>query len=79
MFYFTHIGKFKSGMKNFKTSLDPLSSEELLELLNSKDYESEVRSHDDQIITHDELMQLLDRSDLEAKWARACNKPCTGK
>ncbi|XP_025081604.1 lymphocyte-specific helicase-like isoform X1 [Pomacea canaliculata] len=69
-----HQGKFKSGIKNFKTSLDPISSEELLELLNSKDYESEVRGCDGQeVISKTELDQLLDRSDLEAKWAAKRN------
>ena len=62
-------GKFKSGIKNFKTSLEPISSEELLELLNSKDHESEVGGDQDQeVISDADLKELLDRSDLERRW-----------
>nr|KAG5698118.1 hypothetical protein BaRGS_001713 [Batillaria attramentaria] len=65
-----HQDKFKSGIKNFKTSLDPISSEELLELLNSRDHESEVGGRESQAAISDaELQQLLNRSDLEARWA----------
>jgi hypothetical protein len=60
-------GKFKSGIKNFKTSLEPISSEELLQLLNSRDYETEVGAGDEIISQHD-LDLLLDRSDLDRRW-----------
>ncbi|KAK7485038.1 hypothetical protein BaRGS_00023677 [Batillaria attramentaria] len=70
-----HQDKFKSGIKNFKTSLDPISSEELLELLNSRDHESEVGGRESQAAISDaELQQLLNRSDLEARWLAKLNK-----
>ncbi|XP_076455656.1 lymphoid-specific helicase-like isoform X2 [Babylonia areolata] len=64
-----HQGKFKSGIKNFKTSLEPISSEELLELLNSRDHESEIGgTQGKEVISDADLAELLDRSDLETKW-----------
>ncbi|KAL8601344.1 hypothetical protein ACOMHN_054637 [Nucella lapillus] len=65
-----HQGKFKSGIANFKTSLEPVSSEELLKLLQSKDHESEVgsRGEGQEVISDADLAALLDRSDLENKW-----------
>ena len=63
-------GKFKSGVKNFKTSLEPLTGKELLELLTSKDHESEVGGGcaEEEVISEADLNSLLDRSDLNGKW-----------
>ncbi|XP_041371850.1 lymphocyte-specific helicase-like [Gigantopelta aegis] len=59
-----HRSKFKSGIKNFNTSLQPISVKELNDLLYSKDHEG-VIGKDDTVISDAELKSLLDRSDLE--------------
>ncbi|KAK7092524.1 lymphocyte-specific helicase-like isoform X2 [Littorina saxatilis] len=74
-----HQGKFKSGIKNFKTSLEPVSSEELLKLLNSRDHESEVGDGEGQEVINDaDLEALLDRSDIEKKWRAKQAKAASG-
>lgn len=74
------LGKFKSGIKNFKTSLEPVSSEELLKLLNSRDHESEVGDGEGQEVINDaDLEALLDRSDIEKKWRAKQAKAASGE
>ena len=67
-------GKFKSGLKNFETSLKALTSEELVNLLNSKDHENEMGSSEQEVISKADLDLLLDRSDLEKKWKNKIDK-----
>ena len=61
--FLSATGKFKSGIKNFNTSLQPISAKELKDLLSSKDYEG-VIGKDDTVISEADLKSLLDRSDL---------------
>ncbi|PIO32422.1 hypothetical protein AB205_0050900, partial [Aquarana catesbeiana] len=56
--------KFKgghSGMNQSKSCLDP---KELLELLQSRDHEREVKGSNGKVISDKDLELLLDRSDL---------------
>ena len=71
-------GKFKGGLKNFQTSLQPLGSEELLALLQAKDHEEEV-GHEDEVISDKDLDALLDRSDITAKWRRRQKAAAQGR
>ncbi|KAL5010128.1 hypothetical protein ScPMuIL_012433 [Solemya velum] len=63
-----HQEKFKSGMKNFNSSLAPLSSSELLDLLKSKDHQAVASGQENVLISKKSLDRLLDRSDLMQKW-----------
>ena len=59
--------KFKAGAENVKSSLQSISPQELLSLLDSQDYVGEVSASDKyqgQVFTEQQLAQLLDRSDL---------------
>lgn len=59
-----HKNKFKgghSGMNQSKSCLDP---KELLELLQSRDHEREVKGSNGKVISDKDLELLLDRSDL---------------
>ncbi|CAL1532750.1 unnamed protein product, partial [Lymnaea stagnalis] len=60
-----HKGKFKKG--NFMSKSKPISSEELRDLLQSKDHDVEVHGTDF-VINDADLESLLDRSDLYEKW-----------
>ena len=75
--------KFKAGVENVKSSLQSLSAQELLSLLDSQDYVGAVSASDKyhgQVFSEEQLELLLDRSDLawennktEAKPAAASN------
>ncbi|GFS25332.1 lymphocyte-specific helicase-like [Elysia marginata] len=60
-----HKGSFKTG--NFTTQVKPITAEELQELLQSQDYDSEIKG-DNFNMSKEELNKLLDRSDLYEKW-----------
>ncbi|GFO02771.1 lymphocyte-specific helicase-like [Plakobranchus ocellatus] len=62
-----HKGSFKTG--NFTTQVKPISAEELQELLQSCDHDSELR-RDNFNISKAEMDMLLDRSDLYEKWEK---------
>merc|ERR1719412_2487794 len=62
-----HKSKFKAGVENVKSSLQSLSAQELLSLLDSQDYVGAVSASDKyhgQVFTEEQLDLLLDRSDL---------------
>merc|ERR1719381_166898 len=62
-----HREKFKSGAENVKSSLQSISPQELLSLLDSQDYVGEVSASDKyqgQVFTDQQLSKLLDRSDI---------------
>lgn len=71
-----HKEKFKSGIKNFSSSLKPLTSNELLDLLQSNDHQVAVNSSTKtgSVISNRDLDRLLDRSDLYEQWKAAGNK-----
>ena len=59
--------KFKAGAENVKSSLQSISPQELLSLLDSQDYVGAVSATDKyhgQVFSESQLAQLLDRSDL---------------
>lgn len=62
-----HKGSFKTG--NFTAKVKPITAEELQELLQSQDYDSEIKG-DSFNMTNEELNKLLDRSDLYDKWGK---------
>ena len=59
-----HKSKFKAGAENLSASLQSISPQELLTLLDSKDYCGSVGLTDGQLFSDQQLAQLLDRSDL---------------
>merc|ERR1712096_317961 len=59
-----HRSKFKAGAENVSASLQSISPQELLTLLDSKDYCGSVGLTDGQLFSDQQLAQLLDRSDL---------------
>merc|ERR1719186_703642 len=61
-----HRSKFKAGAENVTNSLQSISAQELLSLLDSKDYCGAVsgEAKSGQVFTQDQLDKLLDRSDL---------------
>ncbi len=61
-------GRFKKGLQNFKTELQPLNSQELLKLLQSTDHDEEVRGREGHVINKRDLDKLLDRSSLMKKF-----------
>merc|ERR1711879_258689 len=68
-----HKSKFKAGAENVKSSLQSISPQELLSLLDSEDYVGAVSATDKyegQVVSDQQLGQLLDRSDL----AWTCDK-----
>ena len=59
--------KFKAGMENVKSSLQSISAQELLSLLDSQDYVGAVSASDKyhgQVFSEEQLDLLLDRSEL---------------
>ena len=67
-----HIsGKFKTGIRNFSREIKPLSPEELMELLKSRDHCKEVHKSNDFGITDQELDMLLDRSDMYEEFEKS--------
>ncbi|KAG1675838.1 Lymphoid-specific helicase [Nymphon striatum] len=59
-----HKGKFKSGRASIESSLSArMNSNELLEILKSKDYQKAVYSNG-QVFSESQLDMILDRSDL---------------
>jgi len=60
-----HKSKFKAGAENVKNSITSISTEELLNLLDSKDYCGAVSAGlEGKVFSEVQLKQLLDRSDL---------------
>jgi len=60
-----HRSKFKAGAENVSSSLQSISPQELLALLDSKDYCGAVSAGTNgQVFTEEQMDQLLDRSDL---------------
>ncbi|XP_029465029.1 lymphoid-specific helicase isoform X2 [Rhinatrema bivittatum] len=59
-----HKNKFKGGQSGLNQSRSCLDPKELIELLQSKDYEREVTGTTGKVITDKDLELLLDRSDL---------------
>ncbi|KAM4635849.1 lymphoid-specific helicase [Discoglossus pictus] len=62
-----HRNKFKGGQTGINQSKSCLDPKELLELLQSRDYEREVKGSNGKVISDEELELLLDRSDLIAQ------------
>ena len=59
--------KFKAGVENVKSSLQSISAQELLSLLDSQDYVGAVSANDKyhgQVFSEEQMDLLLDRSDL---------------
>jgi len=60
-----HRSKFKAGAENVSSSLQSISPQELLSLLDSKDYCGAMSAGaGGQVFTKEQMDQLLDRSDL---------------
>merc|ERR1712115_425593 len=62
-----HKSKFKAGAESISTSLQSISPQELLALLDSKDYIGSVVANDKyngQVFSDEQLEKLLDRSDI---------------
>jgi len=59
-----HKSKFKAGAENLSASLQSISPQELLTLLDSKDYCGSMGLTAGQVFSDQQLAQLLDRSDL---------------
>merc|ERR1712198_462350 len=62
-----HKSKFKAGAENVKSSLQSISAQELLTLLDSKDYIGSMVANDKyngQVFSEEQLSKLLDRSDI---------------
>jgi len=62
-----HKSKFKAGAENVKSSLQSISAQELLTLLDSKDYIGSMVADDKyngQVFSEEQLNKLLDRSDI---------------
>merc|ERR1711874_834136 len=62
-----HKSKFKAGAENVKSSLQSISPQELLSLLDSKDYIGSMVANDKyngQVFSDEQMDLLLDRSDL---------------
>lgn len=62
-----HRNKFKGGKTGINQSRNGLDPKELLELLQSRDYEREVKGSNGKVISDKDLELLLDRSDLLAQ------------
>lgn len=68
-----HRNKFKSqDSAGLKTTMQPITPIELMELLNSKAHAGVIDKEDEPIFTKEELDTLLDRSDLT--WAKIGEK-----
>ena len=71
--------KFKAGVENVKSSLQSISAQELLSLLDSQDYVGAVSANDKyhgQVFSEEQMDLLLDRSDL-AWEGKTDTKPAT--
>ncbi|XP_073541729.1 lymphoid-specific helicase isoform X2 [Phyllobates terribilis] len=62
-----HKNKFKGGQTGINQSRNCLDPNELLELLQSRDHEREVKGSNGKVISDKDLELLLDRSDLIAQ------------
>ena len=72
--------KFKAGVENVKSSLQSISPQELLTLLDSQDYVGAVRASDKyhgQVFTEEQMDLLLDRSDLAWENNKTDAKPAS--
>ena len=66
-FAYKLLGSFKTG--NFTAQVKPITAEELQELLQSQDHDSEIKG-DGLNMSDAEISKLLDRSDLYEKWKK---------
>ncbi|XP_072280863.1 lymphoid-specific helicase [Pyxicephalus adspersus] len=73
-----HKNKFKGGHNGISQSKSCLDPKELMELLQSRDYEREVKGSNGKVISDKDLELLLDRSDLIAQMKKN-NPPSKGK
>ncbi|XP_066456735.1 lymphoid-specific helicase-like [Eleutherodactylus coqui] len=73
-----HRNKFKGGQTGINQSKNCLDPKELLELLQSRDHEREVKGSNGKVISDKDLKLLLDRSDLIAQMKKN-NLPSKGK
>ena len=65
-------------MKDYSTEFQPLTPQELQDLLKSRDHQMEMKGSDEQSgISDRDLKIMLDRSDLVEKWT-AKNSGMTG-
>ncbi|KAM4030519.1 lymphoid-specific helicase isoform 2-T2 [Anomaloglossus baeobatrachus] len=62
-----HKNKFKGGQMGINQSRNCLDPKELLDLLQSRDHEREVKGSNGKVISDKDLELLLDRSDLVAQ------------
>ena len=70
--------KFKAGVENVKSSLQSISAQELLSLLDSQDYVGAVSATDKylgQVFSEEQMDLLLDRSDLAWEGNNTESKP----
>ncbi|KAG8435171.1 hypothetical protein GDO86_013207 [Hymenochirus boettgeri] len=72
-----HKNKFKGGHAGISHSKSCLDSKELLELLQARDYEREVKGSTGKVISDGDLELLLDRSDLLAQMKDVTEKKCS--
>ncbi|KAL0964383.1 hypothetical protein UPYG_G00323070 [Umbra pygmaea] len=73
-----HKNKFKGGKAALKQSKSCIDVSELMELLNSRDYEKEVKSTKGKVISDKDLEFLLDRSDLLDKAKKSSKQEKVG-
>uniref|UniRef100_A0A8C8EQV8 Helicase, lymphoid specific n=1 Tax=Oncorhynchus tshawytscha TaxID=74940 RepID=A0A8C8EQV8_ONCTS len=66
-----HKKKFKGGKAELKQTKSCVDVSELMDLLNTRDYEKEVKSTKGKVISDKDLEALLDRSDLLDKAKRS--------
>uniref|UniRef100_A0A8C5QCV1 Proliferation-associated SNF2-like protein n=1 Tax=Leptobrachium leishanense TaxID=445787 RepID=A0A8C5QCV1_9ANUR len=71
-----HKNKFKGGQTGMNQSKSCLDPKELMELLQSRDHEREVKGSTEKVISDKDLELLLDRSDLvgESNVTLLCHK-----
>uniref|UniRef100_A0A674BUY4 Proliferation-associated SNF2-like protein n=1 Tax=Salmo trutta TaxID=8032 RepID=A0A674BUY4_SALTR len=72
-----HKKKFKGGKAELKQTKSCVDVSELMDLLNTRDYEKEVKSTKGKVISDKDLEALLDRSDLLDK-AKSSSKQKVG-
>ncbi|CAB1312581.1 unnamed protein product [Coregonus sp. 'balchen'] len=73
-----HKKKFKGGKAELKQTKSCIDVSELMDLLNTRDYEKEVKSTKGKVISDKDLEFLLDRSDLLDKAKRSSKQEKVG-
>uniref|UniRef100_A0A4W5RCG8 Proliferation-associated SNF2-like protein n=1 Tax=Hucho hucho TaxID=62062 RepID=A0A4W5RCG8_9TELE len=73
-----HKNKFKGGKAELKQTKSCVDVSELMDLLNARDYEKEVKSTKGKVISDKDLEFLLDRSDLLDKAKRSSKQEKVG-